>query len=446
MLNQVALLGWPLVAVALFAWLRPKAAVLVTLLGGWMLLPMTGLIFPGLFLTKPVSISFGLVLGVVLFHPSKLTQFRPRWFDLPMFVLVVVTPLASSLLNGLGLNDGRYELLKMLNLWGVPYLVGRLYFKTQEDLLYLSKGFFFAGLAYVPLVLFEMRFSPQLHMMVYGRHQHRFDQVMRFGMYRPMVFLQHGLMLATWMAMATLCGYWLWMKGHLKRIGPVPMSFVVGFMLCVVVLCVSTGSTLLLLIGLVLLHASSYLQTRVLVLLLLLAVPGYMLVRGLSVWDAGEAVEVARLIDPGRASSLGTRIQSENLLVEHVRERFFFGWGGHNRYRDIASGQDIVVDGAWVFYYARNGLVGLLALIGVLLTPAAMVLWRGQRVWKSRAYAAPEALCVVTLLFAIDCLPNAMISPPYLLAGGALASVFASARTSRVQTKQTDQAPDGLTA
>ena len=52
---------------------------------------------------------------------------------------------------------------------------------------------FIGGLLYVPLCLFEIRMSPQLHKLVYGFHQHIFAQTFRFEGWRPTVFLQHGL-------------------------------------------------------------------------------------------------------------------------------------------------------------------------------------------------------------------------------------------------------------
>lgn len=448
MIVKFALIGWPLLSVLFFAMLRPRLAVLATIFGGWLLLPMSAIFLPGLpDLTKVEAVSLGLILGVCIFHPNKITQYKPRWFDAPVLILTIVAPLCSSILNGLGIYDGASEALVMLMFWGVPYFVGRLYFKTQEDLLYLTKGMFVAGLMYTPLVLFEIRFSPQLHAIVYGFHQHRFDQVMRFGMYRPMVFVQHGLMLATWMAMATLCGYWLWFNGHLKRVGPVPAWLVVGFMFAIVILCVSTGSIMLMLIGVVLLHASLLLRTRVLALLLVLAVPGYMLVRGTSLWDGSEAIDAARLIDPGRSASLRTRIEAENHLVDHAQKQITFGWAGHNRYRPLdVNNQRVIADGLWTLYFAKHGLVGLLSLTGILLIPALLVIRRGNRVWRSREFAAPAVLCTVTILFAIDCLPNAMVSPPYLLAGGALATVFASARATRAKADETEPAPAGITA
>ena len=44
--------------------------------------------------------------------------------------------------------------------------------------------------------LFEVRFSPQLNIWIYGFFQHDFQQMIRGGSFRPIVFLPHGLWVA----------------------------------------------------------------------------------------------------------------------------------------------------------------------------------------------------------------------------------------------------------
>jgi hypothetical protein len=44
------------------------------------------------------------------------------------------------------------------------------------------------------------------------------QQTMRFGGWRPTVFMEHGLMVGMWMSMAAMIGLWLWWTGTLKRV------------------------------------------------------------------------------------------------------------------------------------------------------------------------------------------------------------------------------------
>ena len=103
------------------------------------------------------------------------------------------------------------------------------------------------ALIYVPLCLFEIKMSPQLHKLVYGFQQHAFYQTKRFGGYRPMVFMQHGIMVALWMAAGTLMA--LGMMPDRKRIGGVPMGWIVAGLFVVTLLCKSVGAMFLLIVG-----------------------------------------------------------------------------------------------------------------------------------------------------------------------------------------------------
>jgi len=95
--------------------------------------------------------------------------------------------------------DGFSEIVRAFIGWGLPYLIGRVYFNDLESLQELAVGIFIGGLIYIPFCWFEVRFSPQLHKWVYGFRQHSFIQNVRDGGYRPMVFMQHGLMVGMWM-------------------------------------------------------------------------------------------------------------------------------------------------------------------------------------------------------------------------------------------------------
>ena len=70
-----------------------------------------------------------------------------------------------------------------------------------------------AGLAYSVPMLIEVRLSPQINIWVYGFFQHNFDQMMRYGGFRPIVFLPHGLWVAFFALMALVAAVGLWRFG-----------------------------------------------------------------------------------------------------------------------------------------------------------------------------------------------------------------------------------------
>src|SRR6202044_409173 len=105
----------------------------------------------------------------LLFDGRRWVTFRTRWFDLPVIVLCIC-PLISSLTNDLGLRDGIAEARYQTIVWGIPYLMGRIYLGDPAGLRALTLGIVLGGMLYVPFCLIELRMSPQLHRLLYGFH------------------------------------------------------------------------------------------------------------------------------------------------------------------------------------------------------------------------------------------------------------------------------------
>src|SRR5262245_20058831 len=184
----IALVGWLPFSIAVFALLSPRPAALVTMIGGWLFLPVASLSFPGLpDYTKYTAVSLGTLAGLVLFGSRAFVGLRPGWHDLPMLLWWAV-PAASSLADGHGGYDAIAATVTPAVQWGIPYLVGRALFRDLDGAAQLARGICIGGVVYAPLCLWEARMSPQLHATVYGFAQHDFDQCIRDHGYRPMVF------------------------------------------------------------------------------------------------------------------------------------------------------------------------------------------------------------------------------------------------------------------
>src|SRR5204863_66271 len=65
------------------------------------------------------------------------------------------------------------------------------------------------GLIYSVLILWEVRMSPQLHATVYGAspRQADFAQAIRWGGYRPIVFMPHGLAVALFICNTVMAAF-----------------------------------------------------------------------------------------------------------------------------------------------------------------------------------------------------------------------------------------------
>src|ERR1041385_3805303 len=158
-----------------FAMIRdPLKAILTVYVGCWLFLPMGTYHLPGIpSYNKFAVISLTVLLGIILFDPKRIASFRFRRLDL-CCIIFCTCGIFTAISNELGGKEGLSQTEGLLLTWGIPYFVGRLYLGDARGLEKLALAIIIGGLIYVPLCLLEVRFSPQLHRIVYGYHQHRF--------------------------------------------------------------------------------------------------------------------------------------------------------------------------------------------------------------------------------------------------------------------------------
>jgi hypothetical protein len=425
-LVPITLYGWIPVTVILFAIFPPRRAVLISFIGAWLFLPMAQYDLPLIpNYGKMTATCVGTLLGAVIFDSARVFSFRPRWLDLPV-VIWCLAPFGASVVNGLGAFDGLSAALTQTIAWGLPYLIGRLYFTDLAAARELALALLIGGLIYVPFCLYEIRFSPQLHRIVYGYHQHSFLQQFRLGGYRPMVFMQHGLMVGMWMTTACLSGLWLRLSGAVPRLWGINLWWFLVLLLATTVFCRSTGALAILLIGVMMLLSIQWMRTSIVVMALLIAPPAYMIMQMTSPWGGEPLVTIInQTIGSSRGHSLGYRLWKEQYFVQHALKQPILGWGGWGRMNPPnphkASRGPLKIDGMWYVALGTTGLVGLAGFTGTILLPAAMLAYRARpRRWASPQLAGAGALAVILMLYMIDNLLNAMINPIYMLAAGGL--------------------------
>lgn len=419
-LAHLVLLGWIPACLVLCAVLGARVGVAAALVGGPMFLPVLNLDLPGpLDLGKAEATSLALLFAVLVFDPPRLSAYRFRPIDL-LFLGWVVSGSTASLANDLGVYDAFATALNRLVRWGIPYWIGTVYFGSREGLRLALWALFLGALAYMPLVLFEVRMSPQLHYLVYGASQHSFEQTIRGGGYRPMVFMAHGLELSLWMCAGVVAGFVLW-RSHRGR---APLGLPVGAALLALavtaVLCKSTGAILLGLIGVV---ASLPLFRSFACHALMGFVPVFMLVR---LFGSGALertlVELSESISDDRAGSLRYRFENEQLLLERLWRNPWFGAGGWDfgSMVDPETGEVslITTDSYWIIMAATTGLFGLIATIGMLWLPVV----RGLRRLTAADWERLAA-CLVLGMLILDSLVNAFVPPYYIALAGALGHV-----------------------
>lgn len=437
-LVPIALFGCIFVFLGLFAILKnPRHALLYSFISAWLFLPNFTYEIEGLpDYSKLFATCFGILLAVFVFDFKRLISIRPKWVDIPMIMWVLV-PFGSSLTNGLGWWDGMSESLDQAVLWGIPYFLGRVYFTSWDDLKDLATGFLIGGAVYTPLILREMQVSPQLHKFVYGFHQHKFEQTWRFGMWRPMVFMQHGLMAAFWVMAIALIAVWLWRSGTYKQLEftlfgreiVIPFGFVALFFVALTIPMVSVNAWVWTLTGLSVLFASQILRTRWIIVLLFCIVPIYAFLQGSNMWPTELSVDfMTGLIGEERAQSLEYRYFNEEYLTERAREQPIFGWAGWDRQHvDLGWGNRTIADSMWVTFFGKFGAFGLMALIfSILLPPIVFVARYKAYMWSHPKLAPAAVFSVILVLYMLDGLLNNMINPLYMLTAGAMLGAYAN--------------------
>jgi hypothetical protein len=429
---------WIPTVLVLFAVLPSRRAVIVSFLAAWLFLPNAT--YPVPFLpdyTKMSATCAGVFIATLIFDVKRVVRFQPSWADLPM-VLFCSFPFISSVVNGLGAYDGGSAVMWHVITWAFPYFIGRLYFSDARGLRELALGFFIGGLIYVPLCLIEVRISPQLHHLIYGSFT-RMVQV-RYGGWRPSVFMDGGLQVGMWMTGASLVGIWQRKIGALKGMWGISATWLIVALVVTTVLCRATGALVLLAIGLAVMWLTWRMKSRYALVCFLLIVPTYIGLRSTNLWNGEPVISLAKTVSVARADSLKFRLDNEDMLAAKALRQPWFGWGswGGNRVRD-EWGKDLsVTDGLWIIEFGRHGFAGLLNWMIMMIMPLALL----TRRYSARRLTSVElgpalALAVLVTMYAIDCLVNAMINPVFMLAGGGVIT-FALASNRQRQSVMPD--------
>jgi hypothetical protein len=434
------LLAWVPISLALFFVMRPERAAIFTVLGGLLILPEVAQFkvpyLPPL--TKENIPYLCVLVGALVRCPKRVLRLpRERWFLLLALVLLL-GPIGTALTNedvlrygtyrhvvlrGLNVKDGLYTGVDQFFRAALPTFLGLVLFRTTKDLRQLLVAIVVAGLVYVPFALVEMRMSPQFHNWVYGYQQHSFLQTMRWGGYRPMVFMAHGLALARFLLVGMLGA--LIVSVERRTVLGMPTKLAAGVLFVTLVLCKSTAAIAFALFGILVVLVGKARMRQAVAVVIAAVVMLYPVLRAADLFPVGKMLTAAGMVDADRQQSLLFRFENEDALLAKARERIVFGWGEFNRsaiFDDMARPFS-VTDGHWIVLFGIAGAVGFVAAFGILLAPV-FVAWRRLRVIRMKNdRLLVSGTSFLLALVALDFIPNALWADyPYLL-GGALLSV-----------------------
>ena len=455
----LVLWSWvPLTMVLFWRLPAPKAAA-ACLVGGWFLLPTarfdasSAVFFPywimpsclpsDYWTTKARVIGVALLLGVMAFDPRAWLRFRPSSFDLPILGWCLV-PIASGLANGVPtvaiLADSAYQWMA----WGVPYLVGRLYFSSPAGLEALAGAIVGAGLAYLPLCAIEVASSPIIYQALYGFHPFRFQGMVRYVGYRPVVFMEDGNQLGIWLATSALIATWLWRSGPLRRSWGLPGGPVAAVLVAQSLMAQSVGAIVLLFAGLATMEALRRFERT-----WPLAAVGCVLL-------ALIAARAANLFD-AKALAMGSGLGRRLVDAQVMAGRHSFGWRlrVEERAARVALQRPVLGRGRWDWWRAgpegerpwglvslvlgMYGVVGWALLLGVFVAPLLAFLGAGPpRSWVAPNRVPAAALAGALAIVGLDAILNPCAPLPFASVAGGLVglkghAVAASAWIRRAQ-------------
>lgn len=441
----LALALWFPLTFVLFARMAPLRALLVSVLGGYLLLPpLVAFDLPLLPALDKLAIpAIASYLAAWTIRGERAPLFGAGIWAALCLALIIGGGVGTALTNGdarfvgggvvlpgLSLRDGLSMVINILP----PLLIWALgvrYVRSPSDLRELLGALVAAMLLYSVPMLVEVRMSPQLNVWVYGYFQHQFDQMVRFGGYRPIVFLEHGIWVALLTYMAAHAAALLTRLSAPERRRRLLVALLA--LLVMVVLCRTLAAWIyaLLFVPLVL-AAPPWLIGRVAVAMAA-AVFCYPLLRLYGLVPIDWMLEMAGKVSVDRASSLQYRFDNEWVLLEHVQLRPLFGWGEWNRNHvfDVDGSILTVTDGEWIIVMSSRGVVGFAGRFGLLVLAVLRAAQAARRAVNQGAGGqAPLLFAGTALMLAVnmvDLVPNATMTPLTWLLAGALLGAAQSA-------------------
>jgi hypothetical protein len=428
------------VALAVFKLLKPPVATLMVLLGAWILLPVghyptgsadaifpfwiTGLGIPSdMLITKAWIGPWAALVSVMVFDIKTLLAFRPRWAEAPMLAWCTWPLLQSVLVAAPSQPAGVVSALYLLGCWGLPWLLGRLYFSTPEGLRQLVRALTYSALAMVPFSLYEGVFGPNAYGIFFEPHPFRADGAERYFGFRPIGFFEHGNQFGIWVSLCALAAVWRYAvlpPGRSRNLALVAAAVSVAAALAAQ----SVGALLLLGAGGALLWSSRWMRLRFVVFGTLGALTLSAFVYGSGVVPVNEMA---------RGTELGQRVV--NVFKAAGRGSFTWRISQDQKLLAEVKAHPVVGSAKWDWWRAKNtrpwglamlllgqfGLVGLTLCFGSVLWPALREAWQAPSASGWQMSAMPLLLAVIVGLTMLDALMNSFIFFPAVLIAGSLA-------------------------
>lgn len=432
-----ALLAWPAVTLVLFLTLSAPRAITASLLWAYLLLPYSvGFDFKGVptFDKSSIPSITTLLLAFCLAPPGAFRWPRSPWFNL-LLIVHVFCPILTTMANPDALSFGAVTLpgLTFYDAFSsvagnaievMPLIVGAALLRTESSHRDVLLVFVIAALGYSAPILLEIAKGPFLQALIYRVDPGAwYEQQIRDGGFRAIVFVGHGLLVSAFLGLALLAALGLWRDKW--RVMGVPAILCAAWIFVILVLNKSASA---LITGTALALLLVFLRPRRLIgiaLVFAMMIVTYPVLRGNDLVPIRAIQSAASSISSERASSLNFRFRNEDILLHRANQRPWLGWGGYARNHVIVvtewgATQDVTVtDGTWIVVIGTYGWIGYLSTFGLLCYP----FWHLFRMRRSNISMASVTLAVMLLFNLLDLIPNSSLRPITWLIAGALSGL-----------------------
>tara|TARA_Y100000296_G_scaffold17968_2_gene21259 strand:- start:8657 stop:9958 length:1302 start_codon:yes stop_codon:yes gene_type:complete len=419
----LVLFSWPLIAILAYLKLDTVTATFVTIVGGYFILPLkVELDLPLLPPLDKESIpNISALISILILKKKKFHFFTQyRWLKVVIGIVVAIPFInvffnLSPIFNGafwlpsLTPHDGfSNSLLAYLRI--LPFIIAINITQSNKDVFRLFQLLVWSLLMYAPLVLLELRLSPQLHNWVYGYHPHSFIQQVRDGGFRAVVFLGHGLLtsniyLAGFIALSILYKAKVFFINQRVNLALLFLFFVFIILLksvsaiIMALLCATMVFTL---------RNSLRFKASTIIVSFVVLYP-YISYLGFIPYEIINDYLIR--FNAERAQSLYFRFSNEAFLLDYLGNNFLIGNGGSRMML-----YKTVVDGTWIIWTMS---------FGVIYTTLNFLLFAGvtyiNRYKGSERMRLNSLFALFPAIMMIDQIPNSSLTHPWMwLFGGAI--------------------------
>ena len=346
---------------------------------------------------------------------EKRSNTRYHWTDFAVLVFCF-WPLAQSLVLKQSEPSNVISCLYLIGVWGVPWLIGRLYLCDFNDALAFASILTLATVAMLPIMILESVSAYRIYTVLYGAHPFAFDGMERYIGFRPQLFFEHGNQYGIWCAGATTAAFWRWKESWSRE--RLIWSALFYALLAITIASQSVGGVLLMLISLTMLSApQSFKLARsfgalafaACLLLGTLHVSGIVPLRSIAETTAVGKSVIGNIRAIGRGSFVW-RIGQDVKALPVIKENLVAGTGRWDWFMALRSRPW----GLPLLLLGQFGLIGLFclgaALFGALYRHLSSA---------ARGSAPSQLVTVMLLMFGIDALLNSFVFYPAILVASA---------------------------